>query len=209
MSDEIRPEGQADATPEAPPAGDTATAVEKPAEEQKTKLRQDVVITDVGPCKKHVKVTVNREDIDSRFSDHYGKLVKDSHVPGFRPGKAPRRLVVKQFEKNVSEQVKNEVLMASLEQLGDDHDVAPLSQPNIQIDKIEIPKEGPLVYEFDVEVRPEFDLPEYRGLKLKRSVKDYGEADVTETRRRLLADYSQVVPKDGPVELGDVVIAEV
>jgi trigger factor len=205
MTEENRPEAQT----EAAPAGENATAVEQPAEESK-KLRQDVEIRDVGPCKKHIKVTVNREDIDARFGEHFSKLVKDSHVPGFRPGKAPRKIVETQFKKNVGEQVKNEVLMASLEQLGDDHDVAPLSQPNIQIDAIQIPDKGPLVYEFEVEVRPEFDLPDYRGLKLKRHVKDFGEAEVAETRRRLLADFSQVVPKEGgSAEVGDVVVAEV
>jgi FKBP-type peptidyl-prolyl cis-trans isomerase (trigger factor) len=59
-------------------------------------------------------------------------------------------------------------------------------------------------------VRPAFDLPNYRGLKLKRYAKDYGEAEVAETRRRLLADHSQVVPKEGgAAELGDIVVAEV
>src|SRR5437879_4779008 len=120
MTDETRPD---DAAADAPQAAQdaTATATEPPAEESK-KLRQEVEIKDVGPCKKHVKVTANREDIESRFADHFGKLVKDSQVPGFRPGKAPRKLVEAQFRKDVGTQVKNEVLMASLEQLGDDHD---------------------------------------------------------------------------------------
>src|SRR5436190_1262763 len=96
-----------------------------------------------------------------------------SPKPTPRPARtppAPRRLVEMQFKKNVGEQVKNEVLMASLEQLGEDHDIAPLSQPNLQLDAIDIPKEGPLVYEFEVEVRPEFTLPDYRGLKIQRYV---------------------------------------
>src|SRR3954471_3655460 len=106
MTEELPPEGQADATP----AGDNATAVEpQPNADEAKKLRQDVEIKDVGPCKKHIKVSVNREDIDARFAEHFGKLVKDSQVPGFRPGKAPRRLVEMQFKKDVGAQVKNEV----------------------------------------------------------------------------------------------------
>jgi trigger factor len=212
MTEENRPDTPADTPADAPAEGQpeaaSATATEG-GEEQKVKLRQEVEIKDTGPCKKHIKVTVNREDIESRFGDHYSKLVKDSLIPGFRPGKAPRRIVEQQFKKDVGSQVKNEVLMASLEQLGDDFDLAPLSPPNLELDKIVIPKDGPLVYEFEVEVRPEFALPDYRGLKLKRYVKDFGEAEVAETRRRLLADYSQVVPKDGPAEVGDIVVAEV
>jgi trigger factor len=228
MTDEIRPEGQATETTPPPPesatplesaaTAESATAVASPesgegAEEkdkEKLKLHQDVEIRDVGPCRKHIKVSVSRDDINGRFADHYSKLVKESAVRGFRPGKAPRRIVEKQYQRQVGDQVKNEVLMASLEQLGEDHKIAPLSEPNLNLDKIVIPKEGPLVYEFEVEVRPEFDLPNYRGLKLKRPVKDYTEADVAHARRRVLARFGQVVPKEGgTVELGDIVFAEV
>jgi trigger factor len=175
MTDEPRPD--APATPEAeqptPPAdvapsetaGETATAVATPEKEGEPsgKLHQNVDIRDLGACKKHIKVTVERADIDERFKDHFKKLVHDANVPGFRPGKAPRKLIERRFRKDVAEQVKTEVLMASLQQLGDDHDIAPLSQPNLDPAEIELPEEGPLVYEFEVETRPQFDSPPIGG----------------------------------------------
>jgi len=198
---------------EAAPASETAETGEaaEDKDKEKIKLRQDVEIKDAGgPCKKHIRVSVNREDIDGRFKEHYSKLVKESSVRGFRPGKAPRRIVEKQFQKQVGDQVKNEVLMASLQQLGEDHHIAPLSEPNLNLDSIEIPREGPLVYEFEVEVRPEFDLPNYRGMKLKRPTKTFDASDVADARRRLLARHGQVVPKEeGAVEPGDIIVAEV
>ncbi len=213
MTDEPRPDGQDI------PAGETAVATTDapggeplvtPDEPAGKKLRQQVDITDAGPCKKHIRVSVDREDIDARFKDHYSKLVTDSAVPGFRPGKTPRKLIEKRFKADVSDQVKSEVLMASLEQIGQDHDVAPLSPPNLQLDKIVIPDSGPMVYEFEVEVRPTFDLPPYRGLKLKRPVKSYTDDDVAELRRRVLTPHGQIAPKDdGVAGIGDLVIAEV
>ena len=120
----------------------TATATE----EKSDKLRQEVVIRDAGPCRKHIKVTVNREDIDSRINDHFRKLILQDHamVPGFRPGKAPRVVVERRYRKEVLDQVRAEVLMASLEQIADDYDVAPLAPPDIDPTKIEIPETGPL-----------------------------------------------------------------
>ncbi|NBO91766.1 MAG: trigger factor [Planctomycetia bacterium] len=174
------------------------------------KLRQSVEIKDAGPCRKHVKVSVERDDIDERMSEHFSKLVVDSYVPGFRPGKTPRRLIEKRYRKDVTDQVKSEVLLASLEQLGKDHDIAPLSPPNLQIDKIVIPTAGPLVYEFDVEVRPQFDLPPYKGMKLKRPVKTMTDEDIAELRRRYLNPYGQIVPKEtGVVEIGDILVGSV
>src|SRR5439155_169477 len=82
-----------------------------------------------------------------------------------------RKIIERRFHKDVSEQVKAELMLASLEQLADDYDIAPLSPPDIDPGSIEIPKTGPMVYEFEVEVRPQFDLPNYRGLKLRRPVR--------------------------------------
>src|SRR5262245_2374631 len=169
-----------------------AVATETPPEEKApVKLTQHVDIQDTGPCKKHVKVTIERQAIDDRMGDHFSKLVREANVTGFRPGKAPRKLIEKRFHGDVADQVKSEVLLASLEQLGEDHDIAPLSPPQLDPGSIEIPLEGPMVYEFDVEVRPQFDLPEYKGLKLKRPSKTYSPADVAEARRRFLRQYGQ------------------
>ena len=60
-----------------------------------------------------------------------------------------------------------------------------------------IPEDGPFVYEFEVEVRPEFDLPDYKGLKLRRPVHTFTDADVEAEKQRLLEPYGQVVPKEG------------
>ncbi|HLW67130.1 MAG TPA: trigger factor [Gemmataceae bacterium] len=177
------------------------------------KLRQDVEITDAGPCKKHIKITVNREDIDTRIDEKISELVQEHDKPvvaGFRPGKAPRKLVERRYHKQVQDDVRGEVLMASLEQLAEDYDVAPLAPPDIKPDKIQIPKEGPLIYEFDVEVRPQFDLPNYKGLKLKRLVYEFTEADVDRELRRLLEPDGQLVPKGekATVEIGDYIVAD-
>ena len=182
---------------------------QEPAEETKDKLSQTVDISDVGPCKKHFKVTIERGDIEKLFDDKYAELVHDSAVPGFRPGKAPRAIVVRKYRKDVERQVRSELLMASLEQLGEDHEVAPLSPPNINPEKLDIPEDGPFVYEFDVEVRPEFDLPNYKGLKLKRPTHTFSEEEVEKEEKRILSRYGQLVPKpEGNAEIGDFIIVD-
>jgi len=145
-----------------------AATAEAPAKDGKEpeKLVQSVEMQDIGPCKKHIKVTVDRKNVDELLDGKYKELMTDAQVPGFRPGKAPREIVIRKYHKDVTSQVKGQLLMASLEQLADENDVAPLSAPNIDYEKLDIPKEGPFVYEFDVEVRPQFDLPDYKGLKI-------------------------------------------
>jgi trigger factor len=185
---------------DAPP---TATATEE-------KLTQQVEIKDVGACKKHVRVVVDRKAIDERFKEKYDKLAKESRaqLDGFRPGKAPKSIIVRRFKPQVTEEVRNEVLMASLEQLADEQKLSPLSPPEIDPDKIELPEDGPFTYEFQVEVRPEFELPNYRGLKLRKPVKTFSKDEILKSKNRLLEPYGQLVPKDGPVEEEDTIIVD-
>lgn len=181
---------------------------EHDGEEKPEKLAQNVEIKDVGPCRKHIKVTVERKDIDKKFDEKYKELVGESWVPGFRPGKAPRQIVVRKYKKEVDDQVKAQVLFASLEQLAEDNDIAPLSPPNLNPNTLVIPDKGDFVYEFEVEVRPSFDLPEYKNLKLKRPVKTYSDDEVDQEGKKLLARFGQRIPKDGPAEVGDFVTVD-
>jgi trigger factor len=202
----------ADDTATAPPEDEAKTGDEtKPADEGK--LKQTVEISDVGPCKKHVKITVERAAIDERFKEKFDELIKDrtAAVPGFRPGKAPRKFIERKFRPTVAEDVRREVLMASLQQLAEDSNISPLAPPDLDAEQLEIPDEGDFVYEFDVEVRPEFDLPEYKGMKIKKPVRKYGDADIQAEMRRLLEPQGSLVPKDGKnvkVEPNDVIVCD-
>jgi trigger factor len=220
MIDPTQPEETGPAAPEeaaaVPPPTEVATIeepAEPPAEEEAgqkpTRLNQTVELKDVGPCKKHIKVTVERNDIDTLLDKKYSELVVDANVAGFRPGKAPRRIIERRYQKDVTDQVKAEVLLASLEQLAEENDVAPLAPPDINPSKIEIPKAGPLVYEFEVEVRPQFDLPNYKGIKIRREIRQFTDEEVAQEERRILGPYGQLVPKpEGNAQIGDYLVTD-
>lgn len=179
------------------------------AEDAKKKLDLDVQIQDVGPCKKHLKVTISREEIERQFDDSLGTFQRDAQVPGFRPGKAPRQLVEKRFRKQVAEQVKSSLLFGALEQVGEEHNLNPITQPHLDIEAIELPDSGPMSFDMEVEVRPEFSVPELQGLKAQRPVKEITPVDVDEQLTRFLERYARVVPKlQGGAEIGDYVTAD-
>jgi trigger factor len=211
MTDETRSDQPPTETP-----GETATAVSEPPAEatdkKPEKLQQTVDLTDLGPCKKHIKVAIAQVSLDRRRNEKFTEIVRGttSSIAGFRPGKAPRKLIERQYRKEVEQQLKSEVLLASLEQLAEDYEIAPLSPPNIDPAKIVLPEKGDFVYEFEVEVRPQFDLPPYKGLKLRRPVHTFSAEEKVAEKRRLLSTYAQIIPKeDGTVAPGDVLVATV
>ena len=214
MSDETMPESEIVDVPQIDSSVLVLNSKLLEGEEAPEKLDQIVDIKDAGPCKKHIKVTVQRAQIDERFDAKFSELTLSDQpqVNGFRPGKAPRKMIEKRYYDSVAEEVKTAVLMASLEQLAEEQSISPLSPPDLDPNAITIPKEGPFIYEFDIEVRPEFDLPPYKGLKLRRQVHEYSDAEVARERKRLLEPYGQLAPKDGDpptVELDDYVTADV
>src|SRR3954470_8643543 len=113
------------------------------AETPKRKLDLDVQISDVGPCKKHLKVAIARTEVERQFDESLGTMKREAAVPGFRPGRAPKTLVERRFRKQVSEQVKSSLLMACLEQLDEDYDLNPITEPRLDLETIEVPDEGP------------------------------------------------------------------
>jgi trigger factor len=170
---------------------------------EKPKLALEVKIDKPSACQRHVTVTISRPDVERYVSEQFDELSPKAELPGFRPGRAPRKLVEKQFKEQVHEQVKGKLLMDSLTQISDEHEFSAISEPDFDFDAVEIPDDGPLVFEFDIEVRPEFDLPQWKGLRLKRAVHEYAGAEVDSHLRKLLAKYSTLVPQEGPVEDGE------
>ncbi|HWL07634.1 MAG TPA: trigger factor [Planctomicrobium sp.] len=173
------------------------------------RMELSVAIEDVGPCKKHVRVKVPRSSIDDTFSTILVDYTDRASVPGFRVGHVPTELVKKRFKKELSEQVKQRVLMASLEQLGDESKLEPINEPNLDLESIEIPDTGDFEYEFDVEVRPTFDLPNYKGLSIKRPVRTIEEKDVDDYLAQFLEQYGQLVPVEAPAQTGDFVTVNI
>ena len=192
-----------------------STAVEHPegetvqAEPEKRKLDLDVQVADAGACKKHVTITIPRAEIDRQYEESLGTLQKEAQVPGFRPGRAPKTLVVKRFKKQVADQVKTTLLMETLEQVDRDYDLNPITQPKLDVAAIALPEEGPLTFDIEVEVRPDFAVPSYQGLKVKRPVRTVSEKDVDLQYERFLERYARIVPKlEGGAEIGDYLTAD-
>ncbi|MEW4566420.1 trigger factor [Tautonia sp. JC769] len=190
------------------PVADEAEGAQD-ADASKRRLNLDVQITDAGPCKKHLKIAVPRSDIDQQFEESLGTFRREALVPGFRPGKAPTQLVQRRYRKEVAGQVKSALLMACMEQLDEEHKLNPITQPDFDFDALEIPEDGPMEFELEVEVQPEFETPEYKNLVVKRPVRKIADADVDRQYQGFLERYAQVVPKlEGGADPGDFVVAD-
>src|SRR6478736_5142075 len=168
----------------------TETEVENSAEEgqeEKQRLGLDVKIDKPSACERHVTVTIAQDDVSRYLKEAFNELMPKAELPGFRPGRAPRKLVESRFKEHVADQVKGKLLMDSLTQLTDDHQFTAISEPDFDMKSVQFPDSGPMVFEFDIEVRPEFDLPVWKGLTLERPSHEYSDAEVALRLKQLLS----------------------
>ncbi len=126
-------------------------------------------------------------------------------MPGFRPGHAPRKLVENRFRKDVVGRVKGALLMDSLAQIHEEYDLSAIGEPELDLETVEIPEQGPMTFEFDLEVRPQFDMPQWKGLRIEKPVREFTDADIDQALKRILTNRGSLVPFDGPAEPGDYI----
>lgn len=176
--------------------------------EDKPKLDLDVKVDSPSACQRHITVTIGREDIDRYFEESISEMMPKANVPGFRPGRAPRKIVESRFHKDVVDQVKGSLLLDTVNQVSEDHDFSAISEPDFNFDAVEVPDEGPMTFEFDVEVRPDFDIPEWKGMNLERPTRKFTKKDVDNHITRLLSENGELVTHDGEANEGDYLVVK-
>ena len=187
---------------------DQAEVEAEDVEEEEAKLPPIVATAeDSGLLKKKVTVTVPRVRIDAKFQEMFGKLSETAQVPGFRIGRAPRRLLEKRFGKEVSEDVRNaligESLVSALEKAGLEKTIG---EPELKLDEIKLPDAGDLSFSFEVEVPPEFDLPQIQGIKVTRPKLAVTDEHIQEYLEQLRQARAHFEVAEGPAAEGDVVV---
>jgi len=104
-------------------------------EKESVALKNTVSIEEAGPCKKRVCIEIPEEAIKNATDEQYNDLRKEAMVPGFRKGRAPRRLLEKRFGKEITEQIKLKLLADASESAIKDNELDTIREPDIDFEK--------------------------------------------------------------------------
>ncbi len=161
-----------------------------------------VTVKETHPCRKELRVEVSPEAMEEELSLVYGQIGRSRRIPGFRPGKAPRRVLEKHFAGDArARAIENRVGKAYVEAVGE-QEFRVLGDP--EISDIDWSDGGALTFKAAVEISPPVKLRAYRELKLKRKVRPVAESDVDEViedLRQRKAEYITEPPR--PAAAGD------
>ncbi len=176
------------------------------AEANEETMEVSAVVDTLSTCERSVTVTVPRDEIERYYDKEFSSLVDKAEVPGFRTGHAPRKLVEKRYRKEIKDQIKSQIIQDGIAQVIENESLAAIGEPEFDFDAVILPDEGPMTFEFNLEVRPQFDLPQWKGLKLRRFFRDFTDKDVDAAVDRIRANHGRLVPFDGPAEPGDYIV---
>ena len=161
-------------------------------------------VEQLSPTRVRINVEVPFSELQPDFDRAYKQLAKQVRLPGFRPGKAPAKLLEARIGRGaVLDQVVNEALPARYSQAVSTTEVKPLGQPDIEITKIE---DGELLeFTAEVDVRPEITLPDLSELKISVDAVEIADEDVDTELQNLRARFGTLTGVDRAAQDGDFV----
>ncbi|MEK6694668.1 MAG: trigger factor [Nitrospirota bacterium] len=164
-------------------------------------------MTELGPVKRAVRIEVSAEDVSKRFQDVYAELRNQVHIPGFRAGKAPQALLEKRYAKTVEDDVVRRLIPEYYSKAMKETGFKPVAVDLPPLERIKIKNGTPLVFTTTVEIKPVFELREYKGSTLKQDKREITEEELDKAMQVLRHQHAQIetVPEDREIAAEDIV----
>lgn len=189
------------------PANEADAAAQNQDQPEDNLPANTVEVEEVGMLKKKVTVTVHRGRIDGKLDEMFGELSTSAQVPGFRIGRAPRRLIEKRFGKDVGDDVRNALVGESIGDALEEADLKTLGEPDLKLDEIELPDSGDMTFSFEVEVKPEFELPKTKGITVNKEAFDVDDEKIDHYIQNIREGQARYEKTDDPAGEGDSLLA--
>jgi trigger factor len=155
-------------------------------------LKLQVAVADLSQCRKGLTVEVSVEEVNAAFEKTYVAYARHLKIPGFRPGRVPRELIKQRFAKEAEEEVVQNLVPEALQAAVAEHMLRVVGEP--KIDELSVGQGEPLKFRATFEVMPEFELKEYKGLKLTKRVATVTDEDVDHALDHLRQSAAEFVP---------------
>jgi trigger factor len=161
-------------------------------------------VEQLSPTRVRINVEVPFTELEPDFDRAFKQLAKQVRLPGFRPGKAPRKLLEARIGRGaVLEQVVNDALPGRYSEAVTSSDIRPLGQPEIEITKLEDNEE--LVFTAEVDIRPEIELPDLEAVKITVDPIEVNDDEVDAELQSLRARFGTLTGVERAAENGDFV----
>jgi trigger factor len=151
-----------------------------------------------------VRVEVEATKVDEALDKVTKQFQREANLPGFRPGKAPRDMVVRKYAKDIEDEAKRKLISEAYKSALEEQKLDVLGYPDIE--EIQFSRGQPLQFAATIETSPEFELPEYRGIPVKREARSVTDEDVEKALQVLRENQTNFKTVERPAQTGDIAV---
>ena len=156
-----------------------------------------VNVEELGATKRRLDVEISEEAVTAELNRAFGRLQKQTKIPGFRLGKVPRTMLEKQFGDQVRADVLSHLIEHSYARAVNDKGLRPVGPPEIVPESVEAGH--PLRYTAILDIRPEIQIEDYHRLPAKRPVRQVSDEHIDQAIKQLRESLAEVRPIDREV----------
>jgi len=146
-------------------------------------------------CRREIDLEIPAENVQKAAEKVARDIARIARIPGFRPGKAPVTLVRRRFAEDIQGEVVHSLVPEYLEKALDEKKLVPVTRP--EVDKIDFKEGEPLRIHAVFEVLPEFDLGDYKNLRVQIEEIEIGDAQVNKALEEMRERAATFVPVEG------------
>jgi trigger factor len=165
---------------------------------QRNKIQESTVevkIEDISSVQKRLNITVASDKVKNTFTKHVNNLRKKSKIHGFRPGKAPLRIVTKIYHNEIISEVSNQLIRENIQEAIQTNKLQPIAPPSI--DAINVPVETqPYNFTAIIDIMPEIKLTDkkYQHLEISCAKIEFKEQEIEKNLEILAKQKSKLLP---------------
>jgi trigger factor len=165
-------------------------------------------VEDLSSVKKVLHIEIPEAEITSELDKAYNDLKKTAKIKGFRPGKAPRRVLQRIYQKEVHADITSRLIQSSFVEALKQTELNVIGEP--QIDPSEIKENSPYQYQATIEITPEIADIDFKGIELKKTVYPIADEEIETQLKMLQKKMARMEPvsEARPCQQGDHVIVD-
>ncbi|WP_312180395.1 trigger factor [Arthrobacter sp.] len=163
-------------------------------------------VENLTPTRVKLNVEVPLEELKPSIEEAYKTIATQVQVPGFRKGKVPNKLIDQRVGRGyVLETAINDGLNGFYQAAVQETGIRPLSRPEVEISEVPDPTsdEGQLVFNVELDIRPEIELPDYSGIEVTVEPAEAGDADIEKALDELRGRFGTLKSVDRPAANDD------
>ena len=166
----------------------------------------EVQVAETGPCSRSLQITIPSDKVQEHLDQMYASASQQVEIKGFRPGKVPRAMIEKLHGPAILAEAKEQLLNRYFGEACREKEIQPIGSIKVDgIEKLEVKKNTELAFTVQIDVKPEFEIPDAKGIEVPSFENEASDEDIENALKEVAHQKRKIQPTEEAVEDGDFV----